>query len=302
MIIFHSIDMDGYFSGALVMLKTGDKELVGADYPVADKIKEKILDAIVNRDTKPKTVYIVDFSFKPEPFDEIIDAAKKHKVKIVWVDHHETAIDEASEKMNKLPGIRRRDNKNAACWLVAEHLNILEEYDNTLLQMVSDYDVFNFDNQDPMNALPALFNAGFMSNRKFADEMVYRAAGILADAKKDPESWLDILDTGRILMTEYLGIDKMVARQAIHGVRDGKKYALVNCTSNPNFLINQFPEDDFLVTWSMGADTKVKMNFRAHKSNDTNVGDMAKLLAGGGHAKAAGATIPFDDFLTWMKG
>lgn len=288
MIIYHKIDMDGFFSGAIASFETGDQVLIGADYHVADKVIQKI------RDMSPKKLVIVDFSFKEKEFNQVLDLVPD----TIWIDHHKTAIKEAGDRANALPGIRKDDNQSAACWLTAEHFNALEKYDNYLLKLASDYDVFNFDNKNPLKAIPAMFNFGFMSRRDFPNEMVTRAKRFL----RDPTLVEDALTIGETLMIEALGTDESVSRMAMFGEYRGYTYALVNCTSSPNFLINKFENKDMMITWSVGSEEKVKMNFRSHKGGKCDVSELASALGGGGHENAAGATVDMNDFVCTFLG
>ena len=82
---YHSSDLDGHCSGAIVKLKYPNCELIPINYG-----KEIDLDTI----EKNEVVYMVDFSLKP--FKQMF--ALNEKAKLFWIDHHATAIDNAYTK------------------------------------------------------------------------------------------------------------------------------------------------------------------------------------------------------------
>lgn len=100
---YHSADLDGKCSGAIVKLKHPDCELIGINYG----------DAFPWDSVSPgEVVYMVDFSL--QPFSEMI--LLNNLVDLVWIDHHESAINER----NKHPLVDfhgKQENGRAGCEL-----------------------------------------------------------------------------------------------------------------------------------------------------------------------------------------
>ncbi len=85
--IFHSRDLDGFSSAAIVKLKYPDVKLVGYDYnePIPwDKI------------TAGEPVIMVDVSFKME---DMAALSVHSDYQFTWIDHHVSAINEFNEKL-----------------------------------------------------------------------------------------------------------------------------------------------------------------------------------------------------------
>jgi len=85
MLVIHHNDLDGRCAAAIVVLKYQGKikesvQCAEVDYKDADGFD-------VTRIQRNETVYIVDFSFKPEKMKEITEVTKA----IYWIDHHKTA-------------------------------------------------------------------------------------------------------------------------------------------------------------------------------------------------------------------
>lgn len=81
---YHSADLDGHCSGAIIKRRYPECEMIGIDY-----------GQLFPWDTieKGETVFMVDFSL--QPFEDMLRLNKL--CKLIWIDHHKSAIDEAHE-------------------------------------------------------------------------------------------------------------------------------------------------------------------------------------------------------------
>ena len=83
---YHSADLDGHCSGAIVKLKYPDCEMIGINYG-------DIID--INNIHQDEEVFMVDFCL--QPFDGMLELNKK--AKLYWIDHHaKGSIDEAFQR------------------------------------------------------------------------------------------------------------------------------------------------------------------------------------------------------------
>ena len=106
---YHSVDLDGHCSGAIVKLEYPECEMFGINYGQAfpwDKVKggEKI--------------FMVDFALQPFDNMERLD----NKAHLVWIDHHKSAIDEAHKRGFIARGGQVLEVGKAACELVWEYM------------------------------------------------------------------------------------------------------------------------------------------------------------------------------------
>jgi oligoribonuclease NrnB/cAMP/cGMP phosphodiesterase (DHH superfamily) len=87
--LYHSRDFDGKCSAAIVRMFLEEQgeavTLFGIDYG-----EEVPLDLICVGITK---VFMVDFSLKPEPMFALINHINQVGAELIWIDHHESAID-----------------------------------------------------------------------------------------------------------------------------------------------------------------------------------------------------------------
>src|SRR5574344_2146859 len=107
-IIYHRKDYDVLFSALIAKSNLNDTKLVGYDY--GDNINVDFQEGSV--------IYIVDVSLGKTLMKEL-----KEKYKIIWIDHHYTAIKDSIEfGYSDLEGIRETD-KGGACRLVWDYFN-----------------------------------------------------------------------------------------------------------------------------------------------------------------------------------
>jgi oligoribonuclease NrnB/cAMP/cGMP phosphodiesterase (DHH superfamily) len=108
---YYHNDLDGRCSAAIVYKYMKDSKL--KDYEEHNYI-EVNYDSIIDVDSikKGEKVIIVDFSFKPEVMEEVLNKTKN----VVWIDHHKTAVE--YKYIRRIDGLRIvEDKKYAGCEL-----------------------------------------------------------------------------------------------------------------------------------------------------------------------------------------
>jgi uncharacterized protein len=130
---YHSADLDGHCSGAIVRHVDPSTELYainyGQDFPWGN---------IYSTDT----VVMVDFAL--QPFSDMVRLARK--CNLIWIDHHQTAIDEYDKSGLKLPGLRRIGI--GACQLTWEYFQnmLVGNHIPKAVELLAEYDVWNHSN------------------------------------------------------------------------------------------------------------------------------------------------------------
>lgn len=125
--IYHSADLDGICSAAIVNKMVENVEFIGWNYgkPIPwDQLKGN-------------NVIMVDISF--QPFSKMLKL-KKYAASLVWVDHHISAIEDAEKNNFDVDGIL--DDSYAACELTWEHFT--KEQKSEVVKMLSLYDSWNW--------------------------------------------------------------------------------------------------------------------------------------------------------------
>lgn len=91
---YHRVDYDGKCSGAIVKMKHPDCELIGIDY--GDQFPWDLIH-------EDDVVWMVDFCL--QPFSDMVRLKAKCR-KLIWIDHHKTAIEAAELEGFECEGVR----------------------------------------------------------------------------------------------------------------------------------------------------------------------------------------------------
>jgi len=132
---YHSADLDGHCSGAIVKMKYPECEMVGINY--GDYFPWGGVDP-------SEKLFMVDFSL--QPFQKMAKLTEMIGMNLVWIDHHKTAMDEHKQWNNEHPaylaidGVRK--NGIGACRLVWEYL-YPGRHIPTFIKLLAEYDVWN---------------------------------------------------------------------------------------------------------------------------------------------------------------
>ena len=139
-ILFHSVDYDGWCSGALFKRAYPDAELKGINY--GDPVSFKSLIG--------KRVIVVDYCFEPY---HLMKNLQEISGEIIWIDHHKSAINNIEKLGYNLPGKQRIGI--SACELTWEYLHPNKDTP-LVVRLLGKFDTFS--HEEEPRALP--FNMG----------------------------------------------------------------------------------------------------------------------------------------------
>jgi len=280
---YHSSDLDGHCSGAIIKNKFPDCEMIGIDYGEDiewDKLKNY------------EDVYMVDFSL--QPFWKMVKFNNKCK-NFLWIDHHKSAMEDY-EKWEKsdIKGLRKIGL--GACALVWKYL----WPDRRLpyaIKLLAEYDVWNHENPDTLpfkygirmeNTLPGSYlwpKVFSYNNSHFINETVSKGNTILDYINKENKTYAESCN----FVTELYGFNCLVINKMIAGSQ------LFNSIWDPEKF-------DIMVTFGWKHNQWTISFYTTKKEVDVSI--LAKKLgsrygneSGGGHAAAAGCQVNSIDFL-----
>lgn len=277
---YHSADLDGHCSGAVVKMKHPECEMIGINY--GDVFPwDDIQDG--------ETVYMVDFSL--QPFNPNMVILNK-KCDLVWIDHHISAIDEFGKTMPKgnIRGFRK--DGIGACQLTYEYL--FAEKAPDAVRLLAEYDVWN--HKDP-KTLP--FQFGMRLYDTFPND------------PKTVEWWKCLMGFGNLNpMDQIIGEGSVVLDYLAN---DNKKYAQA-CSFEIEWKGLFFIAINRMLTNSqmfdsvydpLTHDAMLTFGFRKGKwtismysmKENVDVSVIAKEMGGGGHKGASGfqcKELPFE--------
>ncbi len=260
---YHSADLDGHCSGAVVKYRYPDCEMFGINYG-DDFPYDKIFPG--------ETVFMVDFAIQPYSDMTKLD-------NLIWIDHHVTAIQDCNPD---IPGVRRVGT--GACQLVWEFLYPGTPIPETV-RLLAEYDVW--DHSD-MKTLP--FQYGF---RMFDDT--------LPDNQSLWKQFFlfngigEVLGTGRAILKYEQSQNKKLCKSFVFQTEfEGYNAVCINRGFTNSKVFDSLPETDLMITFCR---TPYKIWAVSLYSKTVDCGAIAQKYGGGGHKGAAGfqcEEIPFE--------
>ena len=270
---YHSADLDGHCSGAIVRHFHPECEMIGTDYNRPfdwDKIE------------RGEIVYMADMSL--QPFDRMIRLAD-HCAHLVWIDHHKTAIDEYNRYGRHIGGLR--ENGKAACELAWEYFSPEPVLTPVPVHLLGRYDVFDLEDDAILH-----FQYGMRAlDTDPADQASMELWNLLLSRDVGMAEAVDnICCAGRHILN-YINTDnEKYARSAAFSVNmDGVRFIAINKMSTNSQLFdavwNQDRYDAMLTFGWRNGGWVVSMY---SDKPGVDVSRVAKDHGGGGHANAAG--------------
>lgn len=278
---YHSADLDGHCSGAIVKLKFPECEMIGINY--GDTID-------INNINQDEEVFMVDFCL--QPFDGMLELNKK--AKLHWIDHHaKGSIDEAFQRGFLASGGQLLEVGKAGCELTWQYLFPEKDIPECIF-LLGRYDVW--DHKADINILP--FQYGMRNNSDT------RPTNIILWQKLFQSSFEvhEIIKTGKTILdyemnqnikfckayafeTEFNGLKAICANR---GFTNSKLFDSVYNPLKHHLMITFCRKKLPSKTWTVSLYST---------RNDVDCGEIAKSYGGGGHKGAAGfqcSEIPFE--------
>lgn len=273
-IIYHSRDVDGFASGAICKRKYPDATLIGYDYGQPfpwDKISPE------------EDVIMIDVSL---PMDDMLKLARHIEGKFTWVDHHISAINEFNNFKIDGPGwiTAVLENGIAACELAWKYLFPEEPMPEAIL-LLGEYDTWRNQNKKKWDEEILPFQFGL---RMYCTSPETFPESLFQNNTLSPV--IDIINQGD---TVLMYLDQYNAGQC-------KKAAFeINFLGHRAICLNGggFNSDVFKSVYDPKKhDIMMPFQFNGKfwvvslytTKEDVNCSHIAKMLGGGGHAKASG--------------
>jgi len=275
---YHTSDLDGRCSGAIVKHYERDCELVPIDYGYKSNLKH----------LRDEIVYMVDFTL--EPFSRMIDLDKR--TDLVWIDHHKSAIDEAKKRGFDPMGLR--DCRYAACELTWKYCFPNKDIPFGV-SLLGRYDVW--DHQWLMQGDRSVV-------------LMFQYGMRILDTDPSSQIWSKILECDDLFIDQVTTTGRAVAQYVeidneryAHGYSFTTEFEGYNCICCNRGMTNSKLFDtiwdekshDLMVTFCRTRNALWLVHlYTTHRAVDC--GAIAKRHGGGGHQKAAGfrcKNLPF---------
>jgi len=267
--IYHSRDLDGWMSAAIVKLKHPDIELIGWDYgqPIP-KIND--VDGVI----------MVDVSFSPE---EMLELSRRVRWNLKWIDHHISAIKAYNEFVGQGESFLscRLNDKFAACELAWQYF-FPDKSMPEIVRLLGRYDCFGHKGTDEEQKV---LDFQYAARAQITNpEEAYKALISIKD--QHISGWLDV---GQGIYSYLCTEARQTYERKFDIDFDGYKFGCVNdCRFNPvNFGI-KYHEDGYD---GFACFHYQNSQFIYSLYNDNGLVDcsvICKKRGGGGHKGAAG--------------
>ena len=261
--IYHSRDLDGWMSAAIVKTIYPEAEFIGWDYG-------QELPEINPFDAR---VIMVDISF---PVNNMRHLCVKNN--LTWIDHHVSAIKDM-ESANLNPD-GRRDVKKAACELTWEYFK--DRPMPEIIRLLGRYDCLGHKGTDEERKV-LIFQYAARASLRNIDECFKALFDVL---DKHIEGWLNV---GEGIYSYLCTEARQKYDKKFEIWLDGKLFACVNdWRMNPiNFGINYHADgyDGFACFWYENG----QFSYSLYNDNgEVDCSIIAKNRGGGGHKRASG--------------
>lgn len=225
-------------------------------------------------------VWLLDFTS-----DKMDDFAKVCGPKLIWIDHHRTAMEKFPDLWNSenIPGIRSIEK--AACVLTWEYTHQGYISPPEAVAYIGDKDIWKFEYSETR-----AFSSGFSLMVKTPDDPLWDV--LLGSSSEYEDAVYKMISIGELLLeSQNYKLQKAFDR-GVDCLFHNWKARLVNTTGNISELgefIYMKPEYDIAVMWQAVEDMVV-FSLRSDSGNpdSPNCAEIAQQYGGGGHKNAAG--------------
>jgi oligoribonuclease NrnB/cAMP/cGMP phosphodiesterase (DHH superfamily) len=225
-------------------------------------------------------VWLLDFTS-----DKMDDFAKVCGPKLIWIDHHRTAMEKFPDLWNSenIPGIRSIEK--AACVLTWEYTHPGYVSPPEAVAYIGDKDIWKFEYSETR-----AFSSGFSLMVKTPDDPLWDV--LLGSSSEYEDAVYKMISIGELLLeSQNYKLQKAFDR-GVDCLFHNWKARLVNTTGNISELgefIYMKPEYDIAVMWQAVEDMVV-FSLRSDSGNpdSPNCAEIAQQYGGGGHKNAAG--------------
>lgn len=267
---YHSADLDGICSAAIVLAKYPKCELFPINY--GDDFPWDLI--------KTEQVFMVDFSLT---IDEMLRLHHACGDNLIWIDHHESKIKDENEYTKKILGIRKVGQ--AGCELTWEFLHPGEKVP-TAVYLLGRYDVW-----DHTNDMVLPFQWGMRQFDVQPDSEHWRYLLEDGDLATRDEMLHSILSQGATILKYQAAQNQKYIRAYGHEVEfDGLEAIAVNKGfTNSQLFDAVWDEEKYHIMMTYVQKKNGKWNVSIYSTrDDINCGELAKRHGGGGHKGAAG--------------
>lgn len=268
--VYHSADLDGKASGAIVLRRFPDAIMVPFDYD----------DEINLEQFRGHKVYMVDVSL--QPFSRMVELS--NMCELTWIDHHKTAIrDFNNTRKDTHPSMMvSLSTEFAACeltwqWMYSSENNRMPK----AVHLLGRYDVWDHSNEA---VLP--FQYGMRVAPRDPEDPIWNK---LFNPDTVNDVFPQIMETGETILEYQTSQNEKTAEGAFKVWFEGHNCIAVNAPNTGSKVFDSVPgvkSYDFMIVFHRG---KKRWKYSLYEDKgEVDVGAIARRYGGGGHEGAGG--------------
>jgi oligoribonuclease NrnB/cAMP/cGMP phosphodiesterase (DHH superfamily) len=271
--IYHSRDLDGYCSGAIVKKKYPDATLIGYDYGKPIPWEQIPLG---------EPIIMVDVSL---PMVDMLVMAERSKRQFTWIDHHSSAIKDFNEFFIENDGLITPvlEDGIAACEGTWKYL--FPDLESPLtVELLGKYDTWRNQDAHEWEKYILPFQYGMRRNIKDANSFPQH----LLTNEVSPDDIVEILRFGNVILNYQKEQNTMAMRGSF--VIEFKGLRALACNGggfSSQAFESVYDEELHDCMMPFKYDGK-KWQFSLYTTKDIDLSILAKEMGGGGHKKACG--------------
>lgn len=272
--IYHKNCTDGTTAGAVLLRKFPDIQL----FPLVHSHTEEDLEHIHKIAGEESEIYFVDFATGVEEFLD-----KKHNIFVL--DHHFGAKERMEKLEKENPKLKYIFDNNKSGASLAWQYFFKDEKEPEIIKYVEDSDLWTGKYEETKYVSNYL--SMFSNNPEHVLELMESDINEIKEKGKIISNYVDIQ------------IERIVEKLQEIKLRIGEYEALAyNVTMYESAVGHKLSvlQNQAVAMFTISGNS-VNFSFRGNDNNSPTALDLAKLLDGGGHKNASGATIYLEDFL-----
>ncbi len=275
---YHKADLDGKCSAAIVKHSHPECEMIGINY--GDEFPWDTIQP-------SQVVYMVDFSL--QPFSDMIRL--NEMCKFHWIDHHKTAIANASACDFEPSGGFMLSTEFAACeltWRYCHNDGYTSVEIPHAVHLLGRYDVW--DHQDP-SVLPFQYGMRAIADTRPEHQTLWEV--FFSKTPDEKDFVRKVIEMGRIILAYETLQNAMICKaESFDTELNGLPAICINRGMVNSSIFDSVYDPEkhkIMISFSRSKSVlgKWKVSLRSTNS-DVDCGDIAALFGGGGHKGSAG--------------
>lgn len=274
--IYHSRDLDGYSSGAIIKHRYPEAKLIGFDYGQELNLESSDLG---------KPIIMSDVSMK---MPDMVKLAEKSNWQLTWIDHHRSAIKEYNDFVGENENFCKAvlEDGVAACEGTWKYL-FPDKKIPRAIKLLSDYDVWNNKDKNKWENEILPFQFGM---RMICNSAETFPTYLFNDNEEDI---IDIIKAGNTILKYQAQVNESACKAAFEYEFEGLRCICLNGGGfNSDVFKSVYDESKHDAMMPFKYDGKSNQwIFSLYGTKDIDLSVIAKKWKGGGHAKACGFQV-----------